>query len=78
MNHILFDKEVDARGQKCPVPILWSKKALAMMESGEVLRVLATDPSAIGDFRFFTQQTGHVFLDQTEVDGEYTIYLKRK
>ncbi len=75
---MLFDKEVDARGQKCPIPILWSKKALAAMESGRILRVLTTDPSAVGDFHFFTQQTGHVFLKQTESDGEYTIYLKRK
>ncbi len=78
MSDILFNKEVDARGQKCPIPILWSKKALAAMESGEILRVLATDPSAVSDFRFFTQQTGHIFLEQLELDGEYTIYLKRK
>jgi tRNA 2-thiouridine synthesizing protein A len=71
-------REVDARGQKCPVPILWAKKALAAMESGQVLRVLATDPAAVGDFRFFSRQTGNTLLDQTESAGEYTIYLRRK
>lgn len=71
-------QEVDARGEKCPVPILWAKKALATMESGEVLRVLATDPAAIGDFRFFSKQTGNVLLEQEEAQGEYVIYLRRK
>ncbi len=71
-------KEVDARGQKCPVPILWAKKALSSMESGQVLRVWATDPAAVGDFRFFCQQTGNTLLAQTELNGEYTIFLKRK
>ena len=70
--------EVDARGQKCPTPILWAKRALAKMESGQVLRVLATDPSATGDFRFFCQQTGNIFIDEKEKDGEFTITLKRK
>lgn len=71
-------QEVDARGQKCPIPILRAKKALSAMESGQVLRVLATDPAAVGDFRFFSRQTGNTLLAQTESDGEYTIYLKRK
>lgn len=71
-------QEVDAREQKCPLPILWAKKALAGMESGQVLRILATDPAAVGDFRFFAEQTGNTLLEQSESDGEYTIYLKRK
>lgn len=78
MGGLLVNREVDARGKKCPIPILWAKKALAGMESGQILRVLATDPSAVGDFRFFTQQTGHALLDQTESDGEYVLILKRK
>ena len=71
-------KKVDARGEKCPTPILWAKRALAKMESGQVLEVLATDPSAVGDFRFFCEQTGNRFLDEKESDGEFTITLKRK
>lgn len=73
-----ISREVDARGQKCPVPILWAKKALATMESGQVLKVLATDPAAVGDFRFFSRQTGNTLLDQAESDGVYILYLKRK
>ena len=78
MDETVISQEVDARGQKCPVPILWAKKALATMESGQVLRVLATDPAVVGDFRFFSSQTGNTLLDQTRSDGEYIIYLKRK
>ncbi|MDR1312086.1 MAG: sulfurtransferase TusA family protein [Burkholderiaceae bacterium] len=48
------------------------------MDSGQVLRVLATDPAAVGDFRFFTQQTGHELLRQIEEAGEYTITLRKK
>jgi len=78
MDGVEISREVDARGQQCPIPILWAKKALAAMESGQILRVLATDPAAVGDFRFFSGQTGHTLLDQKESDGEYVIYLKRK
>ncbi|MDL2284010.1 sulfurtransferase TusA family protein [Oxalobacter sp. OttesenSCG-928-P03] len=78
MDNTAVSREVDARNEKCPVPILWAKKALSAMESGQVLRVLATDPAAVGDFRFFCQQTGNTLLDQQESDGEYVIYLKRK
>ncbi|MCM1281709.1 MAG: sulfurtransferase TusA family protein [Alistipes senegalensis] len=78
MDDVQVSREVDTRGEKCPRPILMAKKALSTMESGQVLRVLATDPAAIGDFRFFTSQTGHILLNQHESDGEYTLYLKRK
>lgn len=74
----VVNREVDTRGEKCPRPILMAKKALSAMESGQVLRVLATDPAAIGDFRFFASQTGHILLNQYESNGEYTLYLKRK
>ena len=73
-----ISQKIDARGEKCPTPILWAKRALAKMESGQILRVLATDPSAVGDFRFFCEQTGNHFLDEKENDGEFAITLKRK
>lgn len=54
-----FQKEIDARGLNCPLPILRTKKALADMQSGEVLKVLATDPGATRDFQAFAKQTGN-------------------
>ena len=57
-----FDKELDARGLNCPLPILRTKKSLNDMTSGQVLRVLATDPGAVKDFQAFSRQTGNELL----------------
>ena len=53
------DREVDARGLNCPLPILKAKKALADMDSGQVLKVRATDPGSLRDFQAFSRQTGN-------------------
>jgi tRNA 2-thiouridine synthesizing protein A len=73
-----FQKEVDARGLNCPLPILKAKKALAEMASGEVLRVVATDTGSVRDFQAFARQTGNELLEQSESNREYTFYLRRK
>ena len=73
-----FHKELDARGLNCPLPILKAKKALAEMISGQVLRVLATDPGAVRDFQAFAKQTGNQLLEQSESDQEFTFYMRRK
>ena len=54
-----FDKELDARGLNCPLPILRAKKALAELQSGQVLRVISTDPGSVKDFAAFAKQTGN-------------------
>jgi len=77
-SHPQFDLEVDASGLKCPLPILRAKKALAQLESGQVLRVITTDPNAIRDFQAFSKQTGNGLQAQIE-SGETTIhYLSRR
>ena len=74
-----FDKEVDARGLNCPLPILRAKKALNDMTSGEVLRVLATDPGSVKDFQAFARQTGNELVKQGETtDKAFEFFLKRK
>jgi tRNA 2-thiouridine synthesizing protein A len=73
-----FDKEVDARGLNCPLPILRAKKALNDMASGQVLRILATDPGSVKDFQAFCKQTGNDLLSQAEAEKEFTFFLKRK
>lgn len=72
------DLTVDACGTKCPMPILKAKKALANMASGQLLKVLATDPGAVRDFHFFGSQTGNEVVGQTEENGVFTIIVKRK
>lgn len=73
-----FDKEVDARGLNCPLPILRTKKALTDMQSGQVLRILATDPGSAKDFQAFARQTGNVLVDQSANDKELTFFMRKK
>jgi tRNA 2-thiouridine synthesizing protein A len=73
-----FDKELDARGLNCPLPILRAKKALNDMQSGQVLKIVATDPGSVKDFQAFAKQTGNDLLQQAEAGKEFTFFLKRK
>jgi tRNA 2-thiouridine synthesizing protein A len=73
-----FDRELDARGLNCPLPILRTKKALAGMSTGQVLRILATDPASVRDFQAFAKQTGHELAEHGETDGAFFFMLKRK
>ncbi len=71
-------KEIDTRGLNCPLPILKAKKALADMNSGDVLRVLATDPGSLRDFQAFARQTGNELVEQQSGNDEFTHYLRRR
>ncbi|WP_136418572.1 MULTISPECIES: sulfurtransferase TusA family protein [Oxalobacteraceae] len=73
-----FQKDLDARGLNCPLPILKAKKALAEMASGEILRVIATDPGSVRDFQAFARQTGNELVGQAENNKEFTFFMKRK
>lgn len=73
-----FDKELDARGLNCPLPILRTKKALSEMTSGQVLRIVATDPGAVRDFEAFARQTGNTLLESNAADKEFTFLMRRK
>jgi len=75
---MLFDRELDVKGLNCPLPILRTKKALSEMSSGQVLRVLATDPGAAKDFHAFAKQTGNQLLSDGEADQVFEFYFKRK
>ena len=71
-------KEVDARGLNCPLPILKAKKALAELQSGELLKVLSTDGGALRDFQAFAKQTGNELVEQQTVGEEYIHILRRR
>jgi tRNA 2-thiouridine synthesizing protein A len=73
-----FDRELDARGLNCPLPILKAKKALTDMAAGQVLRIVATDPGSAKDFEAFSEQTGNRLLSQSTTGGEFTFFLKKK
>ena len=73
-----FDRELDVKGLNCPLPILRTKKTLAEMASGQVLKVLATDPGSVKDFQAFAKQTGNDLLGANEDSQVYVFFLKRK
>ena len=71
-------KEIDTRGLNCPLPILKAKKALSDMLSGQLLKVVATDPGSTRDFQAFAKQTGNDLVDQKTVGTDFVQVLKRK
>ena len=71
-------QELDTRGLNCPLPILKAKKALASLQSGEVLKVVSTDPGSVRDFQAFARQTGNELVEQTNVDGDFVHLLRRR
>jgi TusA-related sulfurtransferase len=75
---LTFDIELDTCGLNCPLPILKAKKSLTTMQSGQVLKVMSTDPGAQRDFEAFAKQTGNELLLQ-ETDGDkFLIWMKRR
>ncbi len=73
-----FQKELDTRGLNCPLPILKAKKALADMQSGQVLKVVATDPGSMRDFQAFARQTGNELVEQSSASDEFVHFLRRR
>lgn len=73
-----IDNEVDARGLNCPLPILKAKKALANMQSGQTLKVVATDAGSMRDFQAFAKQTGNELLEQQHVGDDFIHVMRRR
>jgi len=72
-----FDKEYDASGLACPLPIVKTKKALSDMATGQVLRVVSTDPGSVCDMAAFAEQTGNQLLEQGSENNKYVFFLKK-
>lgn len=75
---MVFDKELDAKGLGCPLPILKTKKSLADMVSGQVLRIVCTDSGSMKDMQAFANQTGNKLLSSKEENGEYVFLMQKK
>lgn len=73
-----FDKELNARGMSCPLPIVKTKKALADMTTGQVLKVISTDTGSVKDMAAFAEQTGNALLSTVEENGEFVFYMQKK
>lgn len=75
---ISFELVVDTSGLTCPLPILRTKKALAQLQSGQVVKIITTDPRAKEDFQAFTDQTGNVLLGQYDEGDGVIHYIRRR
>jgi tRNA 2-thiouridine synthesizing protein A len=73
-----IDKELDVKGLNCPLPILRAKKALSDMESGQLLRIVATDPGTVKDFVAFCRQTGNPLRSSSETPTEFTFLIEKR
>ena len=73
-----FNKELDARGLSCPLPILKTKKALNDLASGQVLKIVATDPGSVKDMQAFSKQTGNALLSSNEENKTFVFYMRKK
>jgi tRNA 2-thiouridine synthesizing protein A len=73
-----IDKELDARGLNCPLPILKAKKALAELQSGQTLRIVSTDGGSLRDFQAFAKQTGNELLEQQTIGEDYIHVMRRR
>jgi tRNA 2-thiouridine synthesizing protein A len=68
---------LDARGLKCPLPVLRARKAIQGLVPGAVLHILATDPGSVRDFEAFCAATGHALVEQTEQDGAFSFRVQK-
>lgn len=75
---IEFSLEVDASGLNCPLPLLRLKKALMGMNSGDVVKVIVTDPAAHLDFGVYANQSGHHIIELVKHADQQIFYIKKK
>jgi tRNA 2-thiouridine synthesizing protein A len=68
---------LDAKGLRCPLPVLKARKAMRELPAGGVLRVLATDPGAVKDFEHFCKTTGHQLLAAHEDAGTLVFDIRK-
>jgi tRNA 2-thiouridine synthesizing protein A len=78
MNAINFDRELNCRGMNCPLPVLKTKKAIDELKSGQVLKMIATDPGSVNDMAAWSRRTGNELVRQQQSDGDFVFYLRKK
>jgi len=78
MSDTTFNLELDCKGMNCPLPILKTKKAIDSLESGQVLKMVATDPGSVKDMDSWAKRTGHDLIGHTEAGEVHTYYIRKK
>ena len=74
---VQFDQELDCSGLACPMPILKTKKAVDALQTGQVLKMVATDPGAVPDVQAWTSKTGQELLGHEQDGPKFTFYIKK-
>jgi len=77
LEEILANKELNCRGMRCPLPVIYTRKALAAMSSGEVIKVVCTDPGSVADMSEFSQRTGNSLMLHQEQAGDFIFFLRK-
>ena len=78
MSDVSVDEELDCRGLNCPLPILKTKKAIDKLQSGQVLKMTATDPGSVNDMNAWTRRTGNELVEHRRDGGDYIFILRKK
>ena len=78
MSNNQFDSELDCQGLNCPLPILKTKKAMDGLSSGQILKMMATDPGSVNDVQSWTKRTGNPLMDHSEYNGVYSFLIQKK
>lgn len=78
MNTYNITTELDCRGLKCPMPIIKTRKAIELLKSGDILKMLATDPGSINDVKAWSKRTGNKLLSENHQQGEFIFIISRK
>ncbi len=71
------DVELDARGLRCPMPLLKVSKAIKDMTPGQIIKVTCTDPGSMSDFKGWTSKTGNPLIEAKEEGGLYTYVIRK-
>lgn len=75
---LMADEILDARGLFCPEPVMMLHQAVRRLQAGQVLQVLATDPSTQRDVPKFCSFLGHSLLQTEEQQGQYHYWIRKK
>ncbi|MFB1010456.1 MAG: sulfurtransferase TusA [Thiopseudomonas sp.] len=76
--NLTADEILDARGLLCPEPVMMLHKAVRQLQAGQVLQVLATDPSTQRDIPKFCTFLQHSLLQSNEQGGEFCYWIRKQ
>lgn len=71
------DQTLDCSGMSCPMPILKTKKAVDTLQTGQILKMISTDPGSVPDVEAWAKKTGNEVLEHEEKDGKFTFFIKK-